>query len=350
MKKKLITAIAGVLAAVSFTGCSFLQPHSTNAMGSYDFTAMDLIQLKEPAEGQDVVIIETTEGTMTAVLYTEYAPNMISNFKNRIEEGFYDNKPFVALQQGIYGLTGASNEDGTEGVSDDGKLIPNECSVNLWPFKGAMLGYSTQMGYCDSRFFFCGAREITEEDLKELRGYTSEETGEQIIPESLLEAFIDRGSVPGFGASYTVFGQVINGFDTLDKILWAESNKENMRPVKEILIKKMTLDTYSKGKFELEEPTADKFLTKEEMDKLEAELNSGSESNNTSGKIKLDDYTNAKLDDVKKALDEKKIKYEIYKTNHDNVEADCVIRTEPAADTEIEIGSTIKIYVSLGKK
>ena len=31
--------------------------------------------------------------------------------------------------------------------------------------------------------------------------------------------------VPGFAGTYTVFGQVINGFDTLDKILWSASDK-----------------------------------------------------------------------------------------------------------------------------
>ncbi len=350
MKKKILSAIAVALAAITFSGCSFFGQQSTNAMGSYDFSAMDLIQLKEPVEGQDVVIIETTEGTMTAVLYSEYAPNTIANFKARIEEGFYNNKPFFAIQKGVYGMTGASNAEGTEGVTDDGKYIPNECSVNLWPFKGALLGYSSQMGYSDSRFYFSGAIELSEEDLKELRGYTEEETGEQAIPEKLIQAFIDRGSVPGLAATYTVFGQVINGFDTLDKILWTESDNKTLKPSKEILITKMTLDTYEKGKFELEEPTADKFLTKEEADKLLEELDSGSADSSVNDKIKLDDYTGAKLDDVKKSLEEKGIKYEIYKQNHDNVEADLVIRTEPAADTEVEKGSTVKIYVSLGKK
>ena len=315
-------------------------------MGSYDFEAMKLVQLEKPVEGQDVAIIDTDCGTITAVLYTEYAPKTIENFKNRVKEGFYEGKSFFAIETGIYAITGASNEEGTEGITDDGNYIKNECSVDLWPFKGALMGYSGKAGYSDSRFFFSGALEITQENINELKGYTHEETSKQVIPDELINAFTTQGSVPGFAASYTVFGQVINGFDALDEILWTASDINNKKPVKDIKIKKITLDTYSEGKFTLEEPTADKFLTKEEIDKLEEQLN----SNTSSAKVKLEDYKGQKLDDVKKKLDELGIKTEVYKINDDNVAADCVIRTEPAAGSEVQKNSTIKVYVSLGAK
>lgn len=251
---------------------------TTNALGSYDFTEMNLVQLDKPADGQDVAVIETNVGTITAVLYAEFAPNTVANFKKRAEEGFYDGKPFFALQKGIYAITGASNDEGTEGITDDGKYIENECSVNLWPFKGALLGYSTQQGYSDSRFFFTGALEITEENKKELRGYTNQETSAQVIPEELITAFEKRGSVPGFAGTYTVFGQVINGFDVLDKILWTDSDKSNMKPLEDLKIVKVTLDTYKDGKFAIEEPTSDKYLSAEEIAKIQNESNSTTSS------------------------------------------------------------------------
>lgn len=347
MRKRILSITAIATATVmTFSGCSFFQQESTNAMGSYDFESMKLIQLEKPVEGQDVAVIETDCGTMTAVLYTEYAPKTIENFKNRVKEGFYEGKSFFAIETGIYAITGASNEEGTEGITDDGNFIKNECSVDLWPFKGALMGYSSKAGYSDSRFFFSGALEITQENINELKGYTHEETSKQVIPDKLINAFTTQGSVPGFAASYTVFGQVINGFDTLDEILWTASDINNKKPVKDIKIKKITLDTYSEGKFTLEEPTADKFLTKEEIDKLEQQLN----SNTSAATVKLDDYKGQKLDDVKKKLDELGIKTEVYKINDDNVAADCVIKTEPAAGSEIQKNSTIKVYVSLGKK
>lgn len=273
IKRKLAVILAGITAITAFSGCSMLGGQTTNALGSYDFTEMNLVQLDKPADGQDVAVIETNVGTITAVLYAEFAPNTVANFKKRAEEGFYDGKPFFALQKGIYAITGASNDEGTEGITDDGKYIENECSVNLWPFKGALLGYSTQQGYSDSRFFFTGALEITEENKKELRGYTNQETSAQVIPEELITAFEKRGSVPGFAGAYTVFGQVINGFDVLDKILWTDSDKSNMKPLEELKIVKVTLDTYKDGKFTIEEPTSDKYLSAEEIAKIQNESN-----------------------------------------------------------------------------
>ncbi len=259
------------MTVTAFSGCSMLGGQNTNALGSYDFSEMNLVQLDKPADGQDVAIIETNVGTITAVLYAEFAPNTVANFKKRAEEGFYDGKPFFALQKGIYAITGASNDEGTEGITDDGKYIENECSVNLWPFKGSLLGYSSQQGYSDSRFFFTGALELTEENKKELRGYTNQETSAQVIPEELITAFEKRGSVPGFAGTYTVFGQVINGFDVLDKILWTDSDKSNMKPLEELKIVKVTLDTYKDGKFTIEEPTSDKYLSAKEIEKIQNE-------------------------------------------------------------------------------
>ncbi len=283
-RRKLAAVLAGIIAITAFSGCSMFGNQTTNALGSYDFSQMNLVQLDKPSDGQDVAVIETNLGTITAVLYAEFAPNTVANFKKRAEEGFYDGKPFFALQKGIYAITGASNDEGTEGITDDGKYIENECSVNLWPFKGALLGYSSQQGYSDSRFFFTGALELTEDNKKELRGYTDQETSAQVIPEELITAFEKRGSVPGFAGTYTVFGQVINGFETLDKILWSESDKNTMKPLEEIKIVKVTLDTYKDGKFTIEEPTSDKYLTAEEVAKLQKEMNdtSGSDSSATS--------------------------------------------------------------------
>ena len=59
----------------------------------------------------------------------------------------------------------------------------------------------------------------------------------------------------------------------LDKILWTDSDKSNMKPLEELKIVKVTLDTYKDGKFTIEEPTSDKYLSAEEIEKLQNESN-----------------------------------------------------------------------------
>lgn len=253
MKKRIISL--GITAAVSislFSSCSMMQ-QKQSALNEYDFANMNLVQLEEPKEGQDVAIIETSLGKMTLVLYPEYAPNIVNNFKARVNEGFYNGKPFFAIENKYYALTGASNDEGTDGITDDGQLIEDEYSENLWPYKGSLLSYSGKAGFGDSRFFICGAREISTNDIDELKSYKNED-GSQMIPDKLIDSFVEKGSVPGFAGMYSIYGQMINGFDVLDEILAAKVSDETKKPEKDILITKITLTTYKKGDFVLETP------------------------------------------------------------------------------------------------
>ena len=54
-----------------------------------------------------------------------------------------------------------------------------------------------------------------------------------------------------------------------------------MKPLEEIKIVKVTLDSYKDGKFTIEEPTSDKYLTAEEIAELQNESNGTSGSNSS---------------------------------------------------------------------
>ena len=73
-RRKLAAVLAGIIAITAFSGCSMFGNQTTNALGSYDFSQMNLVQLDKPSDGQDVAVIETNLGTITAVLYAEFAP------------------------------------------------------------------------------------------------------------------------------------------------------------------------------------------------------------------------------------------------------------------------------------
>lgn len=54
-----------------------------------------------------------------------------------------------------------------------------------------------------------------------------------------------------------------------------------MKPLEEIKIVKVTLDSYKDGKFTIEEPTSDKYLTAKEIAELQNESNGTSGSNSS---------------------------------------------------------------------
>ena len=71
---------------------------------------------------------------------------------------------------------------------------------------------------------------------------------------------------------------------------------------------------------------------------------------NVSDTYKVVDFADRSLDYVTTMLDEHDISYTIQEEFSDEVEAGMVIRTDPAAGTEIEPGTSLTIYVSKGKE
>lgn len=244
--KKFVLAAAAAAAALLFSGCSLFSSQGyRNAIWDYDFSNMELVQLEEPEEGHQAAIIQTSMGDMTAVLYPEYAPNAVSNFVNRANEGYYDNIKIFQNYEKLFMMTGSKSENGSSGVTDDGQLIENEYSPNLWPFKGAICACSTTMGYCDSRFFFCNTyEEFTEQNIEDFHSITKDD--KQLLPDELIDAWIEYGSIPNVSGFYPVIGQIVEGMDVLDKMIEAEYNKETYVPFDDIIIYHIEITEYHK--------------------------------------------------------------------------------------------------------
>jgi peptidyl-prolyl cis-trans isomerase B (cyclophilin B) len=215
-------------------------PPPRSPIWDYDFSQMNLVQLEPPKAGQPIVTVETVFGEFKAMLFPDDAPNTVENFIARVEEGFYDNKPVIGLGQGLFFISGALNEEGNQGKTMDGKLIANEYSVNLWAFKGSLLSFSGTEEYGDSRFVVIGSYPYTEESEAELREFTRSD-GSKLFPEELIDALRETPNIVNYSGRYTIFGQIFEGMDTLDKILAQPVAEDKQVPLERILIDKITL-------------------------------------------------------------------------------------------------------------
>ena len=65
-------------------------------------------------------------------------------------------------------------------------------------------------------------------------------------------------------------------------------------------------------------------------------------------KIVLEDYTNYNINTAKEALDTLGLKYTIENVYSDEVSENFIVRTDPPANTAVDEGTEIKIYLSLG--
>lgn len=269
-------------AAALLAACALCIPLFTGCGNSIDPSTIEYIQLEQPKEGEDIAIVETSMGDITVLLYTEEVPEVVQNFKDLVNQGFYDNQIVFHVERAAGAVaTGSSTPDGNGGDSNTGKPKKAQYSSNLWPFSGSVAALCYEAGafwnksnYYDSRFFFIGDVDITDDVVSEMEKYN--------FPAMMKNTYIQYGGVPQFGQYHTVFGKIISGMDVVDAILAlpltyepadaaasdssaTQEQLSNNRPVEDVVIKKITLSTYDPADFD----HLDNTPTAEELEELE---------------------------------------------------------------------------------
>ncbi len=269
-------------AAALLAACALCIPLFTGCGNSIDPSTIEYIQLEQPKEGEDIAIVETSMGDITVLLYTEEVPEVVQNFKDLVNQGFYDNQIVFHVERAAGAVaTGSSTPDGNGGDSNTGKPKKAQYSSNLWPFSGSVAALCYEAGafwnksnYYDSRFFFIGDVDVSDDVVSEMEQYN--------FPAMMKNTFIQYGGVPQFGQYHTVFGKIISGMDVVDAILAlpltyepadatasdssaTQEQLSNNRPVEDVVIKKITLSTYDPADFD----HLDNTPTAEELEELE---------------------------------------------------------------------------------
>lgn len=247
--KKLFAALTAAVLAVTLSGCTATVQ---NAMKDYNFAEMntDFIQLKSPEDGDTIAIVDTDLGEFRMVIYEDYAPNTSAAFIEKAKSGEYDNKPVYGVMKDVYFLTGGEeNEKGTYiGRTGSDGLIANEYSVDLWPFKGALMSFSEKSGYGDARWFVCNTDKdsLTEEAVNELKKSAAdrEDPVERDNLTALFDKFYEVGGVFGLSGTVTVFGQTYEGMDVVEQLCNIPT-ESNGRASENVMIKSVTISEYS---------------------------------------------------------------------------------------------------------
>lgn len=245
--KKILAAVCAAI-TLTMTGCAFGGTESYNVLGEYDFTQMELVQLEAPKDGDPIAIIDTSEGEIRVVLYPEYAPKTVEAFTKKVNEGYYNGLDIAGIMDNMYFLSGYAKDDegNYKARENDDELIANECNVNLWPFKGALLTFSEKPGFSDARWFICNEEELTEDAINELKA-SAEEKEDAAERENLLtlfDKFYEVGGVFGWGGTYTVFGQTYEGMDVVVDICNIPTDDDGI-PTQEVKVNSITISEYS---------------------------------------------------------------------------------------------------------
>lgn len=236
-----------------YTGSTTGSDSAELAAGVYpastDYTAApDGEQLKKPQSGEEVAVLETSKGTIRIRLFPDYAPTAVENFKTLIKNGYYDGIIFhrviddFMIQSGDPTGTGAGGECAFEGYD----TFQDEFGRNLYNFRGAVSMANTGVDNTNSsQFFIVQTKTPTYGGLGSADGFV-QNGGAQWAADKYEEIggtpYLDGQFKSITRSGHTVFGQVYEGLDVVDKIAGVEVDSGS-KPVKDVKIKKAYLET-----------------------------------------------------------------------------------------------------------
>lgn len=261
-------------------------------------------------------------GTIRAKLFPDLAPKGVENFIMLAEQGYYDGLKIHRVMKDNFIQGGSLNGDGTGGkalINNEG-VFDIETSEKARHLYGA-LSYVNDNGDNSAQFFIVTnktSQDLNTFDVEQIKAAATANTElKEIAPEdsydhkmfAYKESYYNRlaemigsatddckkkyqeaGGIPLFDGGFTVFGQVYEGFDILDKLAGVEvennAYSEKSRPVEDIVISSVTIVTYkTPGTGEAEEESS---ATESKNDKESDTDSSSAESDNASTESSAD--------------------------------------------------------------
>ena len=173
--------------------------------------------------------ISTSMGTMVIELYDD-TPVHRDNFKKLVKEGFFNGTTFHRVIGGfmIQGGDPNSRDDdpNNDGMGGPGYTLPAEIISGRYHKRGALASARSEDNTnperesSGSQFYIVHGSIYPEEFLDQL-----ENRLKQSIPDSTFEysdkaraTYMNEGGAPMLDGMYTVFGELVAGYDVLDRI------------------------------------------------------------------------------------------------------------------------------------
>lgn len=195
------------------------------------------------SNAQTSIVLQTTAGDLKLMLY-EDTPKHKENFIKLVNQGYYDGLLFHRVISDFMIQGGDPNSRNAAsgqmlGDGGPGYTIPAEFSVSHFHKKGALaaarLGdaMNPMKESSGSQFYIVQGKVLTNPQLD---FYVNSGKHDPFTPEQ-REAYTTLGGVPHLDNAYTVFGEVTEGLDIIDKIAATQTDPRN-RPVTDIKILK----------------------------------------------------------------------------------------------------------------
>ena len=196
---------------------------------------MAAIQLSTPQKGDTLAVMHTNMGDIKIKLFPEKAPKTVENFVTHSKNGYYNGLKFHRVINDFMIQGGDPRGNGTGGESIWGGSFPDEFDPELHNLRGALSMANSGPNTNGSQVFIVQAREVPANMLEQMRDL--EDNG---FPADITAAYAELGGTPWLDFRHTVFGQVTDGMDVVDKIAAVETN--NDVPCKDVIISSIDIE------------------------------------------------------------------------------------------------------------
>lgn len=192
-----------------------------------------------------MVEMVTNMGTLKIKLY-DNTPQHRDNFIKLVEQGFYDSVLFHRIIPSFMIQGGDPDSKGAPagkmlGMGGPGYTVPAEFVDSNLHVKGALA--AARMGdqmnptkaSSGSQFYIVQGQSLVDSQLDQI-----EQMKKIKYTEEQRKAYKEKGGTPFLDRDYTVFGELVEGFDVLDKIAVVARDRGD-RPTQDVMIIKATL-------------------------------------------------------------------------------------------------------------
>ena len=197
--------------------------------------AQNDIEVERSNAKEQKVLINTEYGNILLKLYNE-TPMHRDNFIKLIKENYYDNLLFHRVINEFMIQGGDPDSKWAEagdilGNGGPGYTIPAEFHPGLFHKRGALASARTnnpEKASSGSQFYIVQGRVFNDSELQMLENRMGIK-----FPDTHKKVYKTLGGYPPLDQNYTVFGEVIEGMDVVEKVAGVAADRAN-RPMKDI--------------------------------------------------------------------------------------------------------------------
>ncbi|MDT8413077.1 MAG: peptidylprolyl isomerase [Vicingaceae bacterium] len=188
------------------------------------------------------VLLSTEYGNIKIKLFNE-TPQHRDNFIKLVKEGFYNETLFHRVIKDFMIQGGDPDSKNAQkgeylGEGDVGYTIPAEFNAQLIHKRGALAAarqgdnVNPQKRSSGCQFYIVQGRKFTTEEIERIE---KSKQGRIEYTDGQYKTYETIGGTPHLDMDYTVFGEVIEGLDVVDKIAAVKRDRKD-RPLEDIKI------------------------------------------------------------------------------------------------------------------